>query len=197
MLDTFEILIQGLLEKGFGSVDNWFTPRELNCLRQSLLRQYDENQFHQAGVGNKSNFQTFKAIRNDQIFWLNQDQANDCEQQFFTKVDAFAAYLNRTCYAGIRSFEFHYAIYEKGTFYKKHIDQFKNDDRRVFSVVFYLTEDWQPGDGGELVIYLTDQESVKVEPRSGRMIFFRSDLPHEVLMSHQKRLSLTGWMRSI
>ena len=195
MFSVYEKLIQGLLEKGFGSVDNWLTPDELTCLRKSLLVHYENDDFHLAGIGNKENLQTVKKIRTDQIYWLDSSKANDCETLFLNKFKDFIDYLNRTCYTGINSYELHYAVYEEGSFYKKHIDQFQNDDRRQFSVVFYLTEDWKTGDGGELILY-SSKSITKIEPLPGRMVFFKSELPHEVLTSNTKRLSLTGWLKT-
>ena len=196
MLDIYEKLIQGLLDKGFASVDNWLSSDELIGLRKSLLQHQKDNRFHSAGIGNKENLVTIKKIRNDAICWLDPSKANKFEQQFFKKIDDFTNYLNATCFAGIRSYEFQYAIYYKGSFYKKHVDVFKNDDKRQFSMVFYLTKEWKKGDGGELMLYVNDIE-VEIQPIPGRMVFFKSDIPHEVLVSNFKRLSLTGWMKSL
>ena len=195
MYDTFENLIQGLLEKGFGSVDNWYSPGELDCLRKSLRTHYRQDDFHIAGIGKLDNFRKIGKVRSDQVYWLDRTEANDCERQFFARIDEFILYLNRTCFAGIRDAEFHYAVYEPGSFYKKHVDRFQNDGRRLFSFVSYLTESWQQGDGGELVLYPED-EVVKIEPLPGRVIFFRSDLLHEVLLANAQRFSLTGWMKT-
>lgn len=195
MYQSYETLIQGLLEKGFGSVDNWFSPAELDCLRKSLLGRFENNDFHPAGIGKNENFRKTPKIRSDQVHWLNKDQANDCEKDFYRKMDDFVIYFNRTCFAGVREYEFHYAVYESGSFYKKHIDRFWNDDRRKYSFVSYLTEQWLPGEGGELLMY-TGEEVVKIEPVPGRIIFFSAELPHEVLQTKVKRLSLTGWMKT-
>lgn len=196
MYQTYETLIQGLLDKGFGSVDNWFSEDELIGLRKSLLAQYDKDNFHVAGIGNKHHLQKEKTIRNDQVYWLNKASVNVSEVAFFQKINEFVDYLNRTCFAGIQEHEFHYAVYEEGSFYKRHVDRFKNDTRRQFSFVSYLTEDWQDGDGGELVIYNHDESKIIVQPTPGRVVFFTSDLPHEVLVSKTQRLSLTGWMKT-
>ena len=184
------------MDKGFESVDNWLTPEELTCLRKTLLAHYENDRFHFAGIGNKENLQVVEKIRNDFIFWLDSSRANDCENQFLFKIGEFVQHLNRTCFAGIRSYEFQYAVYEAGSYYKKHIDQFKNDDRRQFSMVFYLSECWKEGDGGELLIYSGDAVT-EVQPIPGRVVFFKSELPHEVLPTNIMRLSLTGWMKSI
>lgn len=196
MEEIYESLIQDLMDKGFGSVDHWFDAQEINELRKALLTRYEEEQFKLAGVGDKFNVQKVTAIRNDEIKWLNKDSQIPVEQHFFSKIDAFVAYLNYTCFAGIRSYEFHYAVYDEGSFYKRHSDQFNNDDRRRFSFVMYLSQDWQEGDGGELVMYKED-EQVQIQPIPGRLVFFDSSIEHEVLLSQHQRLSLTGWMKTL
>jgi SM-20-related protein len=190
----YEELIQGLLDKGFGSVDNWLEKEELDCLRKSVLDRYQGGLFHQAGIGAKENFQKAEEIRKDQVFWLDKPEMGSCEHDFFLKMDDFIQYLNRTCYAGIKNYEFHYAVYEEGSFYKKHIDQFVNDPGRKFSFVTYLSESWEPGDGGELMLY-TEKEILTIAPTPGKILFFKSDLPHEVLRTNKTRLSLTGWLK--
>ena len=92
-----------------------------------------------AEIGNDQLLMHDTSIRSDKIFWLNRAPNNQYEFLFFDLIDAFVCYLNATCYAGIKSYEFHYALYEKGTFYKRHLDQFKSDDRRAFSMIMYYT----------------------------------------------------------
>ena len=196
MFETYETLIQGLLDKGFASVDHWLTSEELVGLRKSLRLHYDNDQFHLAGIGNKDQLQMIRKIRNDHIYWLDAAIANPSEKQFLQKINDFTEHLNRTCFAGIHSFEFQYAVYEEGSFYKKHIDRFQNDDKRQFSMVFYLSDAWTPGDGGELLLY-ANQSVFEIQPVPGRMVFFRSDLEHEVVTSFRQRLSLTGWLKSL
>ncbi|WP_338734149.1 2OG-Fe(II) oxygenase [Mangrovimonas cancribranchiae] len=142
-----------------------------------------------------------KTIRGDQIFWIDEAKANTSEQLFFTKVNDLIAYLNKTCFMGILHKEFHYVIYPKGTFYKRHLDMFQKDDRRKLSIVCYLNdEDWTPENGGELVLYLNNegQEIPKViYPFPGRMVIFESQLlEHEVKPVNTKRLSITGWLKT-
>jgi SM-20-related protein len=192
---TFETLIQGLLEKGYGSVDNWYSQEELACLRKSLLGHYEKSDFQRAGIGKNENFRKMEQIRSDVVYWLDINEASDCERVFFRHMEDLINYMNRTCFAGIREYEFHYALYETGSFYRKHVDRFRNDDRRKYSLVSYLTENWQPGDGGELLMY-TDGEVHSIEPMPGRLVLFSSDLPHEVLPTRIRRLSLTGWMKT-
>ncbi len=193
----FEELINDYLEKGFAVSNKLFNKLEIDGLRELALKERSEENFRLAGVGDKFNFQKERSIRSDKILWLYRADAHDSEKIFFEKIDRFIQYLNLSCYAGILRSEFHYAIYDPGTFYERHSDQFKGDDSRRFSMVLYLTEDWNKGDGGELTLYMAASANGKVliEPMSGRLVFFDSSIEHEVLLSKAQRISLTGWMR--
>lgn len=194
MEEIYEKLIQELLNKGFGYVDNWFSTIEIKGLRDELLHRFENNAFKPAAIGNKFNELKEKTIRNDKIYWLDKEQVNPVEKRFFFLIDEFTAYLNRTCFAGVSNYEFHYAVYESGSFYKRHCDQFNNDDSRRFSFVLYLNEERKPEDGGELVIY--GNETTTIIPQFGRVVFFSSELEHEVKMNYKERLSLTGWLKT-
>lgn len=196
MQAQYELLIQSLLEKDFGSVVNWFTDEEINGLRKALIENYNKDNFHPAKIGNIFNEQRIESIRKDKIHWLEPTDNNPFIVGFFEKVFNFIEYLNRTCFAGIHSSEFHFAVYEPGSFYKKHVDQFNNDDKRRFSFVLYLTEDWKEEDGGQLVIY-KEEDAISIAPTAGKVVFFDSKLEHEVVVAQNIRLSVTGWLKTI
>lgn len=155
---------------------------------------YDENQFMSAGTGNEKAIQN-KSVRSDAIYWLDRKHNTPHENDFFDLVDSFVRHLNNTCYTGITGYEFHYALYEKGTFYKKHLDQFRNNDSRKYSMIMYLNHGWKDGDGGELNIHHTDSVQ-SISPVNGKSVFFKSnELEHEVLMANKPRMSITGWLK--
>ena len=103
---------------------------------------------------------------------------------------------------GILHKEFHYAVYPKGTFYKRHLDTFQNDGRRKLSVVCYLNdESWKKENGGELTIYTEEngtEKPIDLFPFPGRVVIFESqELEHEVQqVKNDKRLSITGWLKT-
>ncbi|TXC78699.1 2OG-Fe(II) oxygenase [Luteibaculum oceani] len=166
----------------------------LSRLRNHLIRLRNAGELRDAGIGNKTNFEVNMEIRSDQIKWINQLECNALEQQFFDAVQDFSNYLNRTCFTGIKNWEFHYANYRKGSFFKRHFDRFKNDNGRKFSIVCYLNKKWVLGNGGELVLHL-DKEVV-VEPKFGTVVVFNSALvEHEVKIAHKNRISITGWLK--
>lgn len=193
----YENIIADLTNKQYSIVDNFFTNEEVVALRESLLHKYEEDTFKKSAIGNRTNEVIKKAIRGDIILWINENNINPSEQLFFNKINDLKDYLNRTCFLGINQKEFHYAIYPEGTFYKRHLDTFQNDDRRKLSFVCYLNEEnWQPENGGELVLYLEKGEEV-VYPFPGKVVIFESQiLEHEVKPVNTPRLSITGWLKT-
>jgi SM-20-related protein len=94
----------------------------------------------------------------------------------------------------LKDVEVHMTVYPAGSFYKRHLDQFKQDDHRKLSVICYLNNDWKEEHGGQLRMYLNDR-SIDVLPTAGRLVIFRSDqIEHEVLPATRPRLSITGWV---
>ncbi len=176
-------------------VDYLFDEDLLDGLCNSILAKVEAGSMKMAGTGNRNYHQVNDAVRNDRIEWLSGDTQEANEKKFLQIIGELSEYLNRTCYAGIRSNEFHYACFEKGAFYKRHLDRFKNDDARKLSVITYLNKNWKPEYGGELAVYLGEKVQ-KVMPVFGTTVVFRSHiLEHEVLPATQHRLSITGWLR--
>jgi SM-20-related protein len=193
----YEKIIDDLLQKQYSVVDDFFSSDEVENLRSSLIQKYDEEDFKKAAIGNQFNEVVVKAIRGDFIYWIDELKANSEEEMFLDKIQHFTNYLNRTCFLGIQEKEFHYALYPEGTFYKRHLDTFQNDDSRKLSIVCYLNdEDWKEEFGGELVIYKLE-EKIAIYPLKGRMVVFESQaLEHEVKPVKKERLSITGWLRT-
>ncbi|WP_203295194.1 2OG-Fe(II) oxygenase [Luteirhabdus pelagi] len=195
----FENIIDDLTTSQYSIVDTFFEQDEVLQLREALLQRQSDSAFKKAAIGNRVNEEIDRSIRGDYIFWLRDDSLKPDETLFFERINAFVSYLNRTCFMGIMHKEFHYAIYPKGTFYKRHIDTFQNDDRRKLSIVFYLNDtDWTTENGGQLVLYPDGKPEISVVPIPGRMVIFESQiLEHEVLEVKQgERLSITGWLKT-
>jgi len=84
----------------------------------------------------------------------------------------------------------------EGRGYEKHVDNHMQDGR-VITCIYYLNENYnRETDGGLLRMYpsqLTD--SIDIEPKFDRIIFFWSDqrTPHEVLPAYRERYAITVW----
>ena len=195
MEDCFEALISSYLDSKVGIVEHFVSEELAQHLVKRLFELKEQNLLKAAGIGNAAKLTQNSAIRSDAIYWLDRAKNNEHENAFLDQVDAFVAYLNRSCYTGITGYEFHFALFDKGSFYRKHLDQFQDNSSRQFSMITYLNENWQPEDGGELCIYDGDVTQ-KIAPTNRKTVFFKSnELVHEVLESHKPRLSVTGWLR--
>lgn len=197
----YEQIISDIGKQQFSIVENFFTNEEVHVLRQSIKEKHEEDHFKKAAIGNRINETIVKSVRGDVILWIDETNANSAESLFFNKINDLVGYLNRTCFLGILHKEFHYAIYPKDTFYKRHIDTFQNDDRRKLSFVCYLNEDgWLPENGGELVLYLNkngEEVEKTIYPFPGRVVIFESQIiEHEVKPVNTQRLSITGWLKT-
>ncbi len=195
MENHFEDLITSYLDNKIGISEHFLTDELCNHLKENLLLLIDGNQLVKAGTGNDNKLVHNQKVRNDTIYWLDKKHNNVHENAFFVQIEAFILYLNQTCYAGITDYEFHYSLFEKGSFYKKHIDQFQDNAKRQFSMISYLSSNWQTKDGGELLIHQTNNNQ-KIAPNQGKTVFFKSDeLAHEVLETNERRMSITGWLK--
>lgn len=193
-----ESIINDLLQQQYSIVNDFFSSGEVEVLRNSLLAKYEADKFKKSAIGNRVNEEIDKTIRGDFILWMDEKNANEAELLFFNKIKELVDYLNQTCFLGILHKEFHYAVYPKGTFYKRHLDTFQNDDRRKLSIVCYLNEeDWLPENGGELTLY-TEKEALDILPLPGRVVIFESQiLEHEVkVVKASERMSITGWLKT-
>jgi SM-20-related protein len=192
----FHTLINSFIENKVGIAGNFLSKALSLNLKANLLTLYGNEQMQSAGTGGNKNVHYNQLFRSDVIYWLDREHNNAHENRFFDLMDEFIIYLNETCYTGITGYEFHYALYEKGSFYKKHLDQFQNNDSRKYSMIMYLNSEWKEGDGGELCIHHHDHFE-NIAPVSGTTVFFKSsELEHEVLMSNKPRMSITGWLKS-
>lgn len=195
----YEALITGLLEDNFATDDFFLSKDLLAGLRNNLLAHYKAGNMHAAGIGRLATHHQNTKVRGDLIKWIENDSADPYERQLLDQVQGFIAYLNQTCYTSINDIEFHYAYYEQGSFYKRHLDQFKSHTGRKFSFVIYLNESWQAEDGGAISLYLPAGTEKQLLPLGGRAVLFKADeLEHEVHVSPTRaRLSIAGWLKVV
>lgn len=198
----YKLIVDDLINKGYAVADCFFSEHEVDLLRANLFMKQGLQQFRKAAIGQASQEQIVSEIRGDYILWLDEKEPDEVELIYFNKMNELIQYINRTCYLGLQEGEFHYANYPVGTRYQRHLDTFHKDTKRTLSVVFYLNEnDWTPANGGELVMYLPDENGQEREEivyaLPGRLVIFDSKtIPHEVKMVHKSRYSITGWLKT-
>ncbi|MCX6052289.1 MAG: 2OG-Fe(II) oxygenase [Campylobacterales bacterium] len=188
----YEQITNALVEDGYiiipHAIQNELSSKLLDAAKQI-------NNFKRASISRANNQQIDDERRKDKISWLDYD--NGVQSEFLHFTDGLKEYLNRELFLGLTYFESHFAIYEEGDFYETHLDAFKDSKNRVVTVVYYLNENWEEGDGGKLVIYDEDENYLKtVLPHADTLVVFLSDrFPHEVLQANTIRYSIAGWFR--
>jgi SM-20-related protein len=191
----FNTLIDSFINDKVGISTDFIDTALAAQLSHNLTTLYAGNQFVHAGTGNDTIVSHDKLMRSDMIYWLDRKHNDQYENAFFDLMDQFVLYLNEACYTGITGYEFHYALYDTGTFYKKHLDQFRTNDSRKYSIISYLNMDWKKEDGGELCIHHANTLQY-IAPQNGTTVFFKSnELVHEVLLTNKPRMSITGWLK--
>jgi SM-20-related protein len=185
-------IIDALVDNGYCIVPNALNPELCHSLKITAKTQRD---YKYAGISKSSSKHLDSRRRRDKISWLTEDRASQSHYLDFMR--KLQEQLNHQLYLGINYYESHFAIYEKGAFYEKHIDAFKGEKNRVITTVYYLNDVWDEKDGGELIMYNEENKYIDtIMPLANTLVIFLSEkFPHEVLPANKPRLSIAGWFR--
>lgn len=194
-IELFEQIAEDVYCQGYSVLRNALPVELCNALADEV-RLLPTERFSRAGIGRQEGHLKTEVIRRDEICWI--DNSTAAGHDWLEWAGGLKQAINRRLFLGLFSFESHYAHYQSGDFYKVHVDAFKGQQNRVLTVVTYLNPDWNPEDGGELLIY-PEKGSVplmKVMPEFGTLVVFLSEeFPHEVLAAKTDRYSIAGWYR--
>ena len=162
------------------------------CTEQMAAR------FRPAGIGRQHGYQLRRQVRSDEICWL--DGSNRAVADYLVCMEHLRSALNRALFLGLFEYECHFARYTPGACYRLHRDAFADQrSSRLLSSVLYLNRHWRPEQGGELVLYADDAQTLieTILPCHNRLVLFLSaQFPHEVKPATRMRYSLTGWFRN-
>lgn len=188
-------IVDDLATRGWSQQQLLFSPDLLDDLAFECRQRAADGALAPAAVGRGVAQEVREGIRGDHIQWIEPGQADACDR-YLDVMDSLRQALNRGLFLGLEDFECHFALYPPGAFYRRHLDRFRDDDRRTVSVVLYLNDHWRPEHGGQLRMSLAGEIEHDVQPDIGCLVVFLSgDIPHEVLPATRERLSLTGWFR--
>jgi len=191
----FENIATGLEQQGY-IVLPAVLPEFLTDGLLDYLSTLESSAFRAARIGRGTDQIRNRFVRRDRIHWI--DGSHPGGAQWLAWLGRLKDYLNRRLFLGLFSLESHVSLYEPGDFYRRHLDAFKGQSNRILSLVSYLNRGWEPGQGGELVIYDpdSDQELVRVVPNYGSLVLFLSEeFPHEVLPTARDRYGVAAWFR--
>lgn len=196
-LDTlYDAIADALVDKGYFYTQNTLPGLPTASLQQRIVQLETEDALKRAGIGRDSDHHINNDIRQDQIRWLQPNQA--AEQDYLSWMEHLRVGINQRLFMGLFDYECHFAHYPEGAFYKQHLDAFKGRTNRVLTTVYYLNDGWEVTQGGELILYAEDGNRIleTVFPETGTLLIFLSDrFPHEVLPTKRDRYSIAGWYR--
>lgn len=183
-----------LIDKGYLIINNFLPADEAKALFHYATTLSD-SEWQTAGIGRDQQHTVNTRVRSDHIRWLHPSVA--AEAIYLNTMNSLREQLNRRFFMGLFDYECHLARYQPGAFYRKHLDAFKGRSNRVLTTVFYLNPEWATEDGGELIIYGSQDEVLEtVLPQQNTLVVFLSDVfVHEVKTAHKERFSITGWFR--
>lgn len=188
-------IIDDLATRGWSRQDNFLPEPLTHELAQECRARASNGALAPAGVGRGQALTVREGVRGDRIQWLEPGEQAACDQ-YLAAMDDLRQALNQALYLGLADYESHFALYPPGAFYQKHLDRFRDDDRRTVSAVFYLNDAWRAEQGGALRLYPEAAPPLDILPQAGTLALFMSaQMPHEVLPASRERLSLTGWFR--
>tara|TARA_R110000796_G_scaffold227766_4_gene344658 strand:+ start:18050 stop:18685 length:636 start_codon:yes stop_codon:yes gene_type:complete len=191
----FERVADDLAQQGWSVQEHALPTGLVDDLAVQCQLLWQGEDLTPAAIGPLGEELVIPSIRGDYTRWLDQCPPCPANEQFLQVMEDLRITLNRSLFLGLDSFETHYALYPPGAGYRKHLDRFQGNPLRTVSVVAYLNQHWQPGDGGELRLHLP-QGAKDIAPRGGSLAVFMSDqIVHEVLAAHRERASLVGWFR--
>lgn len=191
--ETYLEWMDQLAENDFVTIDDFISDELYESIVSYFMERLEENDLEKAGIGALGDYTIDKKIRGDYVYWLDEKK-DILLQPFFEQMHEMVSKVKRFCFLSISDFECHLAYYPAGSFYKRHVDQFKERNNRILSFVLYLNPNWKQEHEGELIIY-KNENAIKISPIKSRLILFKSaGLEHEVALTYHERMSLTGWM---
>lgn len=184
-----------LFQRNYSIAPAFLSLEEVSLFYEEANTLLKEGKFMPAATGQGSQKSRHLDIRKDSTLWLDPFFLSPLQKLLWDKLETLRSSLNQKLFLGAFHFEGHYAHYPAGAFYKKHLDCFQGDDRRVLSTVLYLNRDWRNADGGALRLY-AERETIEVAPTAGTLVCFFSDcMEHEVLLTRRDRFSFAGWFK--
>ena len=192
---VFSRIVEDVAERGFSIQPN-AVPESLALALWQEVTELSPAWFHQAGIGRLDDHHLNRFNRTDRVCWI-EESSEPC-RAWLAYTEQLREAFNRSLFLGLFSFESHYAQYQPGDYYKRHVDAFQGQANRRISTVLYLNPGWHPDDGGELVMYAdgNDRMGTRVTPSFATLVCFLSErFPHEVLPAKRPRYSIAGWYR--
>lgn len=189
-----QFLIRELEDRGWCYLPSMMSVGVCDDVHRAFRNK--EERFKEAKVGNFSRKKKVKRIRKNSITWIENWQRNAATAFLNEFYKNLAVKLRREFFIPLKWHESQVALYKKGDYYKKHLDQLKLTKHRQVTTILFLNDCER---GGELVIYnkldRNKVDAIIAPKKGGLVIFFSSQIFHEVKEATDERMTLTTWLR--
>jgi SM-20-related protein len=196
----FQPILDGLRAQGWVALPGFWPIDMVMALHHLCVRLVRQGALRPAAVGRGVHHQHDDRVRGDAIAWLDEWVNEPCVARYLETIDALRKALNAAAFLGLQEHEAHFAAYDPGAFYQRHLDRFRDNDQRTVSTVSYLNPYWRADDGGGLAIYDAPMAAFPAEtvlPLAGTLVCFMSaEISHEVLPTTRNRYSIAGWLKT-
>lgn len=197
--DRRERVVHDLASQGWSVQEQYLNVRDLGLLINECEQLWTNGCLRPAGIGKGADYQVRPNVRGDHIRWMDMEEPSEAQRRYQTGLEELRRMINRHLFLGLFEFEGHFAVYEPGARYQRHLDRFQGTEARTVTCVLYLNPGWREEDGGQLRIHF-DQPGdsfMDVLPKAGTLVSFLSGkFYHEVLPGNRRRMSLTGWLKT-
>ncbi|MEP7933615.1 hypothetical protein ABJZ01_13255, partial [Vibrio parahaemolyticus] len=124
-------LIDALATDGYYIWDDFLSEDEVTQLRDCI-----PDNWKKARIGRNDDVTRIESIRSDKIQWLKPAMGQPIAN-YLSKMEEIRQEVNRHFFLGLFEYEAHFAKYEKGDFYQKHLDCFKGNENRRLTTAFF------------------------------------------------------------
>lgn len=196
----YDRIVADLARRGWSVCPDFLDTDGTAILAREISQLSRSGALRPARIGRGGERAVHPEQRGDRIFWLDRNACTAMQRSIMEEFETLRLAVNRALFLGLFEYEGHLTAYGPGTFYRRHLDQFRGGPQRVVSCILYLNAGWQEADGGQLRIFFDDDADgshIDIFPHGGTLVTFLSGrFYHEVLPATRERLSLTGWLRT-
>eukprot|EP00698_Gefionella_okellyi_P009886 TRINITY_DN2537_c0_g1_i2.p1 TRINITY_DN2537_c0_g1~~TRINITY_DN2537_c0_g1_i2.p1 ORF type:complete len:242 (-),score=45.48 TRINITY_DN2537_c0_g1_i2:56-781(-) len=190
-LDRFDFpsILSELSRVGIAVCDGVFSPELCSQVRAEIASL----DLQPGRMGLKWQDDSF---RGDHMKWLSKAvvEGKPMLSCVLQHMDSWREQINAIANSDLTRINFMAAVYPgNGARYVRHSDVSELAPTRRITAILYLNENWTPACGGALHIDSLQDVRFEVAPHSGRVVFFKSELMHEVRPAFRERAALTGW----
>jgi SM-20-related protein len=181
---------------------SWYFKRNFisDEVCRDLYEKYSEvestKKFSIASIGKNISQLEDLSIRKSSILWIEKTDYSKGLDELNIILEKIMISISRHFFLSLKHFESQIAFYNKGDYYKGHLDQFKTFNNRQVSCCLYLND---CPEGGELILYKKGSKDViekVIRPERGSLVvFFSGQIFHEVKIVEGPRFSLSTWFR--